>query len=102
MFINLDYQQKQKILKYYQKEAAEYQRKKEEEKRQIKQEELNYLHQREKNQHESDIKINEENNKKKKAIMDEYIAMLQKTRNNIPGYHYNPINKEVIISWLFL
>ena len=98
MYFNLDNQRKQNILKYYQKEANDYRRKKEEEKKQRIQEELNYIHQKEQNQHESDEKISEENYKKKKAIMDEYLEMLQKTKNYLPGYHFSPEKKEVIIN----
>ena len=98
MNFNLDNQRKQNILKYYQKEANDYRRKREEEKKQRIQEELNYMHQKELSQQESDEKICEENYKKKKEIMDEYLEMLQKTKNNIPGYHISPKNKEVIIN----
>ena len=98
MYFNLDYQKKQNILKYYKKEADEHRRKKEEEKNQKIQEEINYIQQIEQNQYESDKKISEENNRKKKAIMREYLEMLQKTKNDIPGYHYSPKNREVIIN----
>ena len=98
MYFNLDRQGKQKILKYYKKEANEYRRKKEEAKKQQIQEELNYLHQREQNQLKSDEKLSQENFRKKKALMDEYLEMLKKTKNYLPGYHFKPKNNEVIIN----
>ena len=98
MYFNLDHQRKQKILKYYQKAADEYRRKKEEEKKLKIQEELNELYLKEQKQIESDVKLSQENNRKKKTLMNEYLEMLQKTKNNQPGYHFKPKNNEVIIN----
>lgn len=98
MYFNLDNQKKEKILKYYKNQADEYRRHKEEAKKQRIKEELNYLHQREQKQQETDEKIFLENNRKKKALMDEYLEMLRKTKNYLPGYHFKPKNKEVIIN----
>ena len=98
MYFNLDHQRKLRILNYYKKEADEYRKKKEEEKKQKIQEELSYLQEREKKQQESDEQLSLEESRKKKALMEEYLEMLQKTKNYLPGYHFKPKNNEVIIN----
>lgn len=98
MYFNLDNQRKQKILNYYKNEADNYRRKKQEAKKQQIQEEINYLREREEKQHESDVKLIQENYRKKNALMQEYLEMLKKTKNYLPGYHFKPKNNDVIIN----
>ena len=98
MYFNLDNQRKQKILNYYKNEADNYRRKKQEAKKQQIQEEINYLREREEKQHESDLKLIQENYRKKNALMQEYLEMLKKTKNYLPGYHFKPKNNDVIIN----
>ena len=98
MYFNLDRQKKQRILDYYRKEANELRKRKQEVKKQQIQEEKNFLHQKEQRQQESDQKLSQENYRKRKALMDEYLEMIQKTKDYLPGYHFKPKNKEVIIN----
>ena len=98
MYFNLDREKKQRILNYYKKEALDSRRRKEAAKKLKIQEELNYLHQKEKEEYETEKKINQEKTQKRKALMEEYIQMLQKTKNNIPGFHYLKKSKDVIIN----
>ena len=98
MYFNLDREKKQRIFNYYKKEAFDLRRRKEAAKKLRIQEELNYLHQKEKEEYETEKKINQEKTKKKNALMEEYIQMLQKTKNNIPGFHFLKKNKDVIIN----
>ena len=98
MYFNLDNQRKQKILNYYKNEADNYRRKKQEAKKQQIQEEINYLREREEKQHESDLKLIQENYRKKNALMQEYLEMLKKTKNYLPGYHFKSKNNDVIIN----
>ena len=98
MYFNLDREKKQRILNYYKKEALDSRKRKEAAKKLRIQEELNYLHQKEKEELETEKKINQEKTQKKKALMEEYIQMLQKTKNNIPGFHYLKKSKDVIIN----
>ena len=97
MYFNLDREKKQKILNYYKQEAIDSRRKKETQKKLKIQDELNFLHEKELEELESEKKAMEEQTKKKKALMQEYLQMLQKTKNNIPGYHFQRKNKEVIL-----
>jgi hypothetical protein len=97
MYFNLDREKKQKILNYYKQEATDSRRKKETQKKLKIQDELNFLHEKELEELESEKKAMEEQTKKKKALMQEYLQMLQKTKNNIPGYHFQRKNKEVIL-----
>ena len=97
MYFNLDREKKQKILNYYKQEAIDSQRKKEAQKKLKIQDELNFLHEKELEELESEKKAMEEQTKKKKALMQEYLQMLQKTKNNIPGYHFQRKNKDVIL-----
>ena len=97
MYFNLDREKKQKILNYYKQEAIDSRRKKETQKKLKIQDELNFLHEKELEELESEKKAMEEQSKKKKALMQEYLQMLQKTKNNIPGYHFQRKNKEVIL-----
>ena len=97
MYFNLDREKKQKILNYYKQEAIDSRRKKETQKKLKIQDELNFLHEKELEELESKKKAMEEQTKKKKALMQEYLQMLQKTKNNIPGYHFQRKNKEVIL-----
>ncbi len=97
MYFNLDREKKLKILNYYKKEALDSKRKKEAQKKLKIQDELNFLHKKEQEELETEKKIIQEQNKKKKALMDEYLQMLKKTKENIPGYHFKRKNKEVII-----
>ena len=98
MFFNLDRQKKLKLLNYYKKEALDSQRKKEAEKKLKIQDELNYLHKKELEELENEKKTIQEQNKKKKALMQDYLQMLKKTKNNIPGFHLQKKNKDVIIN----
>ena len=98
MFYNIDRQRKQKLLNYYKKEALDSKMKKEIEKKLKIQDELNYLHKKELEELENEKKTIEEQNKKKKALMQEYLQMLKKTKNNIPGFHFHKKNKDVIIN----
>ena len=98
MYFNLDREKKQRILNYYKNEAIDSRRKKEAAKKLKIQEELNYLHEKEQEELETEKKIFQEQSKKKKALMDEYLEMLKKTKNNIPGFHFNRKNKDVIIN----
>jgi len=98
MFFNLDRQKKLKLLNYYKKEALDSRRKKEAEKKLKIQDELNYLHKKELEELENEKKTIQEQNKKKKALMQDYLQMLKKTKNNIPGYHLQKKNKDVIIN----
>ena len=97
MYFNLDREKKQKILNYYKQEAIDSRRKKETQKKLKIQDELNFLHEKELEELESEKKAMEEQTRKKKALMQEYLQMLQKTKNNIPGYHFQRKNKEVIL-----
>ena len=98
MYFNLDRQKKQKILNNYKKELLEHQRKKQEAKKLKIQEERNFLIETEIKQQQSEEKILQEQNRKKKALMQEYLDMIKKTKNYLPGYHFQPKNKEVIIN----
>ncbi len=98
MYFNLDRQKKQKILNNYKKELLEHQRKKQEAKKLKIQEERNFLIESEIKQQQSEEKILQEQNRKKKALMQEYLDMIKKTKNYLPGYHFQPKNKEVIIN----
>jgi len=98
MYFNLDRQRKQKLLNDYKKELLDYQKKKEEAKKIKIQEERNFLHETEIKQRKSDEIILQEQNRKKKALMKEYLDMIKKSRNYLPGYHFQPKNKEVIIN----
>ena len=98
MFFNLDREKKQRILNYYKNSALDSRKKKEAAKKLRIQEELNYLHLKEKEELETENKIKQEESRKKKALMDEYLQMLQKTHNDIPGFHFIPKNKDVIIN----
>ena len=98
MFFNLDRQKKLKLLNYYKKEALDSRRKKEAEKKLKIQDELNYLHKKELEELENEKKTIQEQNKKKKALMQDYLQMLKKTKNNIPGFHLQKKNKDVIIN----
>ena len=97
MYFNLDREKKLKILNYYKNEALDSRRKKEAAKKLKIQDELNFLHEKEQEELETEKKAIQEQNKKKKALMDEYLQMLKKTKNNIPGYHFQRKNKDVII-----
>ena len=96
MYFNLDPEKKQKLLNYYKSEALNYKKQKEQAKQLKIQDELNYLHNIEQKEQENDKKIVEEKNNKKKALMNEYLQMLEKTKENIPGFHIKKRNKEVI------
>ena len=98
MYFNLDRERKQKILNYYKQEVIDFRRKKEAQKKQKIQEELKYLHEKEQEELETEKRTIQEQTKKKKALMDEYLQMLQKTKNNLPGYHFQKKNKDVIIN----
>ena len=98
MYFNLDRQRKQKLLNDYKKELLDYQRKKQEAKKLKIQEERNFLHETEIKQQKSDEIILQEQNRKKKALMQEYLDMIKKSKNYLPGYHFQPKNKEVIIN----
>ena len=98
MYFNLDRQRKQKLLNDYKKELLDYQRKKQEAKKLKIEEERNFLHETEIKQQKSDEIILQEQNRKKKALMQEYLDMIKKTKNYLPGYHFQPKNKEVIIN----
>ena len=98
MYFNLDREKKQRILNYYKNEALDCRKKKEAAKKLKIQEELDYLHEKEQEELETEKKIMQEQSKKKKALMDEYLQMLQKTHNDIPGFHFIPKNKDVIIN----
>jgi DNA gyrase/topoisomerase IV subunit A len=80
MYFNLDREQKQKILDYYKKDLLDFERKKKEAKQAKIQEELKWLHQNELKERESEQKIIEEEKRKKKALMDEYLDMLRNTK----------------------
>ena len=97
MYFNLDREKKQKILNYYKQEALDSRRKKEAQKKLKIQDELNFLHKKEQEELETEKKAIEEQTKKKKALMQEYLQMLQKTKNNIPGYHFQRKNRDVIL-----
>ena len=96
MYFNLDREQKQKILDYYKKDLLDFERKKKEAKQAKIQEELKWLHQNELKEKESEQKVIEEEKRKKKALMDEYLDMLRKTKILDGGYHYKPKNREII------
>ena len=98
MYFNLDRERKQKILNYYKQEVIDFRRKKEAQKKQKIQDELKYLHEKEQEELETEKRTIQEQTKKKKALMDEYLQMLQKTKNNLPGYHFQKKNKDVIIN----
>ena len=98
MYFNLDRQKKQKILNNYKKELLEHQRKKQEAKKLKIQEERNFLIETEIKQQQSEEKILQEQNRKKKALMQEYLDMIKKTKNYLPGYHFQQKNNEVIIN----
>ena len=97
MFFNLDREKKRSILNYYKNEALDSRKKKEAAKKLKIQEELNYLHEKEQEELETENKIKQEQSKKKKALMDEYLQMLHKNCDDIPGFHFIPKNKDVII-----
>ena len=97
MFFNLDHEKKQRILNYYKNEALDSRKKKEAAKKLKIQEELNYLHKKEQEELETENKMKQEQTKKKKALMDEYLQMIKKTHNDIPGFHFIPKNKDLII-----
>lgn len=96
MYFNLDREKKQKILDYYKKDLLDYERKKKEVKQAKIQEELNLLHQNELKEKESEQKIIEEEKRKKKALMDEYLEMLRNTKILDGGYRYKPKNRDII------
>ena len=96
MYFNLDREQKQKILDYYKKDLLDFERKKKEAKHAKIQEELKWLHQNELKEKESEQKVIEEEKRKKKALMDEYLDMLRNTKILDGGYHYKPKNREII------
>ena len=96
MYFNLAPEKKLRILDYYKNEALNYMKQKEQAKKLKIQDELNYLHNLEQIEQENEKKILEEKNSKKKALMNEYLQMLEKTKNNLPGFHYQRKNKEVI------
>ena len=96
MYFNLDREQKQKIFDYYKKDLLEFERKKKEAKQAKIQEELKLLHQNELKEKESEQKIIEEEKRKKKALMDEYLDMLHTTKILDGAYHYKPKNREII------
>ena len=98
MYFNLDRQRKQKLLNDYKKELLDYQRKKQEAKKLKIQEERNFLHETEIKQKQTDEIILQEQNRKKKVLMQEYLDMIKKSKNYLPGYHFQPKNKEVIIN----
>ena len=97
MYFNLDPEKKKTIFNYYKQEVIDSRMKKEAQKKQKIQDELKYLHEKELEEMETEKKTIQEQTKKKKALMDEYLQMLQKTKNNLPGYHYQRKNKDVII-----
>jgi len=96
MYFNLDREKKQKILDYYKKDLLDFERRKKEAKQAKIQEELKLLHQNELKEKESEEKMIEEEKRKKKALMDEYLDMLHKTKILEGGYHYKPKNREII------
>lgn len=98
MYFNLDREKKQKILDYYKNEALASRLKKQEAKKLKIQEELDYLHQKEQEDLQAEEKIIQEQSKTKKILMDEYLKMLQKTHKDLPGFHFFPKNKDVIIN----
>lgn len=98
MYFNLDRLKKQKILNNYKKDLLDFQKKKEEAKKLRIEEERNFLHEIEIKQQESEEKIFQEKNRKKKALMAEYLDMLKKSKNYLPGYHFKPKNSEIIIN----
>ena len=98
MYFNLDREKKQRILDYYKNEALASRLKKQEAKKLKIQEELDYLHQKEEEELETEKKIFQEQSKTKKILMEEYLKMLQKTHKDIPGFHFFPKNKDVIIN----
>jgi hypothetical protein len=98
MYFNIGREKKQQLLDFYRKEALDSRRKKEEAKKLKIQEELNYLHKKEQEEVETEQKLIQEKATKRKALMEEYLQMLKKTKNDIPGYHYIRKNKDVIIN----
>ena len=98
MFFNLDKSAKQQILALYKQEALDHQRKKEEEKNRRILEERKFMELSKLHQQESYDIINQERQRKKLALMQEYQEYLHKTKLDEPGFHYKPKNNEVVIN----
>lgn len=98
MFFNLDKDIKHQILAQYKQEALDHQRKKEEEKNRRILEERKFMELSKLYQQESHDIINQELQRKKKLLMQEYQQYLNKTKLNEPGFHYKPKNSDVIIN----
>lgn len=98
MFFNLDKDAKHQILAQYKQEALDHQRKKEEEKNRRILEERKFMELSKLYQQESYDIINQERQRKKQELMQEYQQYLNKTKLNEPGFHYKPRTNDVIIN----